>query len=314
MLILRPTIENEEIPSSEIIISNFNAMGSKVKKENHIGIMIQGSDITISSSSLLNYKFGIKLAGERVKIIDTKIKMEKGYIPDTEISGILLIGLDNSIENSEIKGYVSKNNNDASDISMSKNEKHQLIISAKIINTALLDPKLFDFRKTVNEESFLEVYGYNAPFAQSKNLPENFMLKKIGSDTIEERGEYNNLEFDAMIKMLPKEKLKNQLDVDDEKTKSGLIQSFKNKALTWGENELTDEAFLDEIEILFESRLVEIGLLELGSFQEIEFTIPNWVKKLVVFWNEDSISDEEFINAIEFVLKSEISKDVTSYG
>jgi len=160
----------------------------------------------------------------------------------------------------------------------------------------------------------LEIYGFNAPSAKTKNLPQNFMLKKIGSDTIEQRGEYNNLEFDAMIKIIPKTKPEIKLDTNDEETKSELIKNFKNNALAWGENKLTDEELLNEIEILFESRFIEIGDLERGSFQEIEFTIPQWVKKLVHFWSEDSISDQEFINAIEYVLESYLDRSYSSYS
>ncbi|MCJ8270019.1 MAG: methyltransferase domain-containing protein, partial [Psychrosphaera sp.] len=41
----------------------------------------------------------------------------------------------------------------------------------------------------------------------------------------------------------------------------------------------------------------EIEGVEQGSFQEIQFNIPKWAKQLVGFWSEDSISDQEFINA-----------------
>jgi len=317
--IIRPTIE-EEIHSSEIIISNFRAMGTVVKSENHFGVIISGSDITISNAFLLNHKFGIKIGGENNKIIDTKIKMESNFNPDSDISGILIAGTNNWIENSEIKGYVSKNNNDASDISVYNNEKQKRLLSAKIINTTLLDPKPFYFGNPGNEKSFLEIYGYNAPFALSKKLPENFMLKKIGSDTIEERGEYNNLEFDAMIKMLPNTKPENQLNANEEvqrdnfeKTKSELIKRLKIKALDWGKNKFTDKEFLDEIEILFESRVLEIRGVEQTSFQEFQFIIPQWVKKLISFWSENSISDQEFFNALEYVLELQLSIISDSY-
>ena len=140
------------------------------------------------------------------------------------------------------------------------------------------------------------------------------MLKKIGSDSIEERGEYNNLDFDAMIKILPDQKItipqESSIENDDEqRLKSMLISSLKNKANAWAENQLTDEEFLDEIEILFESRIIEIDSLEQGAFQLIQFVMPQWVKTISKYWFENSISDQEFFNAIEFVLKSQISRN-----
>jgi len=303
MKVLRPTIQTDEISSSEIIISNFRVMGSTTNAPKQSGIAISGSDVIISNSILLNNKFGIILNGDRNKVMDTKIKMESNVKLDTEISGILIAGGNNWIENSEIDGYNPKNNNRASDISVSNNEKQKRLMSAKIINTTLLGHLPFYFGTPANEKSFLEIYGYDAPFAQTKKLPDNFMLKKIGTDFIEKRGEYNNLQFDAMIKIIPDTKPTNQLGENDETIKSELINKFKNKAIAWEKNKLTDEEFLNEIEILFESRLLEIRGVEQGTFQEIQFIIPQWIKKLVAFWFDDSISDEEFIIAIEYVLK-----------
>jgi len=204
--VFRPIIEEKELSSSEIIISNFHAVGSLVEHERHFGIKVSGSDMTITNSSILNHKIGIQLGGARNTIIDTTIKMESNYKPDSKISGIIIAGPDNWIENSEISGYVSKNNHAANDISVYNNENDKRLISAKIINTTLLDPIPFNFGNPANDNSFLEIYGYDAPFALTKNLPQNFILKEIGSDVIEERGEYNNLEFDAMIKMLDNKK------------------------------------------------------------------------------------------------------------
>ena len=178
MKVKRPIIEDESSPS-EIIISNFHAMGSTTNFGEHFGIMISGSDISISNSSLLNYRFGIQLTGDRNKVIDTKIKMERNIDLDTEITGIKIGGANNWIENSEIDGYNPMNNNPASDISISNNEKQKRLMSAKIINTTLLGHLPFYFGTPANEKSFLEIYGYDAPLAQTETLPENFILKKM---------------------------------------------------------------------------------------------------------------------------------------
>jgi len=313
MQVKRRMIEDNEIPSSEILISNFRTIAPTGEAPHHSGIFISGSNVTIANSTLLNNKFGILLNGDNNKVMDTKIKMESNVKLDTEITGIKIGGANNWIENSVIDGYNPMNNNPASDISISNNQKQKMLMSAKIINTTLLGHLPFYFGTPANEKSFLEIYGYDAPFAQTKKLPDNFMLKKIGTDFIEERGEYNNLQFDAMIKIIPDTKPENQLDANDQTIKSELINKFKNKAIAWEKNKLTDEEFLNEIEILFESRLIEIKGVEEGSFQEISFIIPQWIKNLVNFWDENSISDEEFIIAIEYVLKITISESQTGY-
>jgi len=75
-----------------------------------------------------------------------------------------------------------------------------------------------------------------------------------------------------------------------------------------GGNNLTEEEFIDEIEVLFESRLIEINGLEQGTFKEFQFNIPHWIKKLVYFWDESSISEQEFLNAIKYILESQMPK------
>ena len=288
-------------------------MGAKIAETRPSGILVSGSNVTISNSTILNNKYGIILGGENNKIIDTKIKMERSKKIDTDISGIIIAGGNNLIEDSEIEGYYSRNDKQASDISGSIYEKSKRLFSAKIINTALLDPLPFYFGNPANDDSFFEIYGFKSPAAKIMNLPENFILKKIGSDSIEERGEYNIPDFDAMIKMIPKTKTENQLGATDDATKSILMKILKNKAFAWGENEITNKEFINEIEILFESRFIEIEGAEQGAFQEYHFTIPQWVKKLVDFWSEESISDQEFISAIEYVLELEISKKDIPY-
>jgi len=315
MFVLRHVVPEDELPSSEIIISNFHSMNSRGEKMAPFGIEVSGSNVTISNSNLMNHQFGVYLGGANNKVIDTKIKMKKNIEPHDEISGILIVGSNNLIENSEIEGYVSSEGNRGSDISISNDQRYKGLLSAKIINTRLLDPLPIYFGDPANENSFLEIYGYDAPFSLSKKVPQDFMLKKIGTEVIEERGEYNDNNFDAMIKMMPKTKSENQLDSSDETqidydeiTKSFLTKTFKNKALNWEKNKLSDKGFLNEIEILFESRVFEIKGVRQGSFQENQFNIPNWVRQLVGFWSEDSISDQEFINAIKFILESKLDK------
>lgn len=313
MKIIRPTINEDGIPSSEIMISNFQALGTLQERERHFGILISGSDITISNASLFNYKFGIQIDGKNNKILDTEIKMDYNFKPDSDISGIRIGGSNNWIENSEIGGYISKNNNEASDISISNNQNQKQLFSAKIINTTLLDPQPFYFGNPANEKSFLEIYGYDAPNAQPKKLPKNFLLKKIGVDKIEERGEYNILEFDAMLKMIPDSPTLNE-HASNEKIELELITNFKDKARYWEQNSITDEKFIQEIKVIFESRVIEINGIDPSSFQEIQFQVPQWLKKLVNFWADDSISDKEFLNALEYMLSSTISKNLDSYG
>lgn len=317
--IRRPMIPEEVIGSSEIVISNLRVMSSFLGYINE-GIRVYGSNVTISDSILINNKIGIRLWADNCKVTNVIIKVDNQKKFRPLLSGILIAGKDNLIENSEIKGYISKNKDVVSDISISNDPKIMGILSAKIINTTLLDPLPLYFGKPANENSFLEIYSYDAPHASTKKLPENFILKKIGSDVIEERGEYNNLDFMAMIKILHKTSphdrdtaKKETQEEEYERTKSEIIRSFKNNAFAWKQNIQTNEEFLEQIEILFKSRLMDISDIDPNTFSDYDFIIPKWMKSLVVFWFEDSISNEEFMMAIKFILESQLGGNRSSY-
>ena len=181
MGVSRPVIEDKAIESSDILISNFPAMGSQIEIERHFGILVVCSNTTISNSYLLNNRFGIQLSGQNNKIIDTKIEMERISLPEMDISGIVVAGRNNLIEHSKINGYVSKNDNNGYDISLLNDKRFKNLISAKVVNTTLLDPRPLYIGNPTNENSFLEIYGYDAPFAKIEKIPENFLLKKIGT-------------------------------------------------------------------------------------------------------------------------------------
>jgi len=319
--IVRKTIPDERIDSSEMIVSNFQTINSFRSPAGGIGIKLAANDITILNSSIINNRLGIYLAGSQNKVIDTEIKVWPIKSSEQLQTGIYIIGRNNLIKNTDIAGYVSRSNDVVSDISLSNEDRHGWILSAKIINSTLSSPLPIFFGNPINDESFLEVYGYDAPHGRTKNLPENFILKKIGTDVVEERGEYNNLEFMAMIKIIEKTSSDfedfSSMQVEDsinEKKKNELLKSFKNNAFAWKNNAQNNHDFLNEIKTLMEFRIIQLPNLEVEFFEEYTFIIPNWFKKVVGYWIEDDISDIEFINGIKFILESQLNEQINSYN
>ena len=316
--IARPVIPQENIETSEIIVSNFKAMNSF--QDGVHGIVLVGSNVTVLDSTLINNQIGISLGGEKFKIFNTEINVWPNKNSEKLVTGILINGKNNHIENTKIQGYVSKNNRLVSDISISNNENQKGILSAKIINSTLMDQLPIYFGEPQNDDSFLVIYGFNAPHYLKNNLPNNFILKKIGTEQIEARGEGNNVDFNAIVKIvsepfsefngMPNMMLQEQME---DMTKNEIIKSFKNKAFAWKNDLITTEKLLNEIEILFESRIIEISGVEENTFENHNFNMPNWIKNLVKFWFDGSISNTEFFNAIEFILESQLNTNVLKY-
>jgi len=53
--------------------------------------------------------------------------------------------------------------------------------------------------------------------------------------------------------------------------------------------------------------------VDLDYLDAIDLEIPIWVKQLINHWINNSISNQEFFNAIEFILQSQITNDYYSF-
>jgi len=47
-------------------------------------------------------------------------------------------------------------------------------------------------------------------------------------------------------------------------------------------------------------------LMPANAFAETESEIPNWIKKIIIFWAEEKISDSEFTNSIKYLIENNI--------
>ena len=52
--------------------------------------------------------------------------------------------------------------------------------------------------------------------------------------------------------------------------------------------------------------LLVIGIIGTISNIEAEKQVPDWIKNTAVWWAENAISQTEFVNAIEFLVKNVI--------
>ena len=66
---------------------------------------------------------------------------------------------------------------------------------------------------------------------------------------------------------------------------------------------------MHKIRLFIVAIIITGGLFGASSvFAQQEQLIPTWVKTAVAFWVNDQISDEEFINVIQYFVENEIIK------
>lgn len=87
--------------------------------------------------------------------------------------------------------------------------------------------------------------------------------------------------------------------------KNEKIQQFKNKAIAWNNDVISNNEFSNEIKVLISEGIINIPMLDLDNLDDYDLELPSWMKRTANFWIRNSISDQDFINAIEFVLDSE---------
>ena len=66
----------------------------------------------------------------------------------------------------------------------------------------------------------------------------------------------------------------------------------------------SDSEFLEGIDFLFEKQILSVPTRE--AVTESEWKIPEWVQTPASWWYEEKISDEQFLNIIENLVKREI--------
>jgi len=313
----RVSLYDEDIGWPEFLISNFHVYNNFFKGRDQAGIFIQGDDIKISNSKIVNSLIGIDIKGDRNIIDETYIKGQNYDGKPRLMSGIVIAGENNVIKTTTIEGYVPDGSFSSSDISISNSLFHKNIISASVIDSKLLDPRPIIFGFPANTNSFLEVYGYEDPNEEETTYPTDFILRRLDYYQIHEsKNDFIiDLNFLATIEPLDESKpsLINTKEISElkdsrESLKTEQIRIFKNKAQKWKDGIINDIDFLEEIKILFETNVIQSYYVDSKNFVDYNIEIPYWVKSSIDFWMKDSVSDEEFLNALKYIIELQIKE------
>ena len=82
---------------------------------------------------------------------------------------------------------------------------------------------------------------------------------------------------------------------------------FKNHAVLWTEEQIDDDSFVQSIEGLIKEEIISIFSSHIVSdSKNTTREIPQWIKNNVEWWLQGLISDEVFLQNIEYLIKNEI--------
>ena len=81
---------------------------------------------------------------------------------------------------------------------------------------------------------------------------------------------------------------------------------IKNNAKWWANDEIDDGTFIQGIEFLVKEKIIIVSSTTTSSSVEKIQKIPEWVKTNASWWAEDNISDDTFLDGIQFLIENGI--------
>ena len=88
----------------------------------------------------------------------------------------------------------------------------------------------------------------------------------------------------------------------------------KSNAGWWAEGTISESEFLSGIEFLVKDGIIVVPQTEVFDGGANEESVPNWVKSNAGWWAEGIISDGEFVNGIQYLIKTGLISVSTNIG
>jgi hypothetical protein len=313
--IVRPLISETNMEFLPYLISKFtvwNVANSDPIPDNG-GIFIEGHNVTIINSVIHDSPIGIFLGGSGNVIDQTTITNTKYEKTNLLYSGIIVGGQNNIIQNSKIEGYATTKQYRASDISLS--EEIKTMVSALVINTKLLDQHQIIFGHPFHVDSFLIIDKNSVRNSPTQSHHGNIMLKRsdYASQNANEEFFYDE-HFDAVVTLVNGTTKNFEVYSADpmglNAVKTNRIKSIKelkNNAYDWLQNALTNIEFTNDVMYFIRVGVVPVKNIDLDDVESYDLVVPVWIKDLVELWIKGKISDNDFINALRYILESQIA-------
>ncbi len=303
-----------------ITISGLRIWNQFINNFDQWGIEVNANHVIIKNAQIFDSPIGIEMKRKSNVVENSIIKIISPSDNHQLISGILISGQNQTIKDSLVGGYISNQISTPSDITISNSYLHKEPLSGTLFNTKLLDPNPIYFGNPVNPQSFLRVYGYDAPNVPNKSYPSNFILKTFDNNILDESEKIVDMNFFATIEPLndygnlnvvnPANNLQNNV----EKSENELTQMFKSRTAGWEKGLISDNSYVENVKILIDYGLIDITFTDPEYLDDNDFEIPSWMKQTANFWIRDLITAEEFLNSLAFVLESGVDNSYSEYG
>ena len=80
----------------------------------------------------------------------------------------------------------------------------------------------------------------------------------------------------------------------------------KNNVQWWANGQVDDATFINGIEFMVKEKVINIPDLPPQASETAEQKIPDWIRNNAIWWSEGAISEDDFVNGIEFLVQNGI--------
>ena len=155
-----------------------------------------------------------------------------------------------------------------------------------------------------------------------------FSKPMIKSDIIVRSWDEKHRSMDVIIRnaieVIPSESFKESLVIEEEieiesevvetevidelppEIKPNIPEWIKTTTLWWSNDEITDDAFIKALQFLIQENILELPPTDPVSETGNVSAIPDWIRSTGSWWASGAISDDEFLTAIQYLVKNNI--------
>ena len=78
---------------------------------------------------------------------------------------------------------------------------------------------------------------------------------------------------------------------------------IKNVSGWWAYDDISEKEFLTAIEYMMNNNIIPLSQIPCATFGTSSTEdVPNWLKNTAGWWSEDLITENEFVNALEYLI------------
>jgi hypothetical protein len=150
-------------------------------------------------------------------------------------------------------------------------------------------------------------YTLNKSINKLSCAREEFQVKAMNPESIQVGLERLDVVTDSSEMDVMKAEIAELREMLEKKESKPKVPTWiKNNVQWWADGQVDDETFVSGIGFMVKEKIIDIPTVPESASNESEQKIPDWIRNNAIWWSEGIISEDDFINGIEFLVQKGI--------